>query len=287
MDTVSSKKPHLYTFRKLFKNADEINLAYKSVPNSMSQFKRELKVEKKFRWFYSYLTYSEECQKLASGNYKPFEMYLSDIEKEARKAKNSDSLAQILQMDSAAADNFKKSIDKKFEQWLDSNLSQEVILQIEKDMKKCNINSITIKDLNSKRDSIYAIADSVGMKKGFSDFYKALNKIFKTNEFDKIINSGETGMQNLEDEIGYVIALSGYNYKLKMPGLLMDTNAETVKGNQLDWEFVPFEAYFVGNKQFAESRIVNVWAFAVSGVLLIIVVLILFIPAFRRKRQLN
>jgi len=284
-DTSGSDKPHIYTFKKYFKNADEINLEYKNQPNALSKFERSLKVERKFRWFYTYLSYNEEYKKMARGKYKPFEMYLSDIEKEVRNIDDKDSLAQILQMDSLASDNFKKGIDKKFEKWLDDNLTDEILIILEQDIKNFHVKGISSENLNVKSDTIYKLADKLLGNKEPNDFFKAMNSLFKTTEFDKIINSQKSGLNEIEEEIGYVVALSTFKYKLKMPGLLIDTNSESIKGNQLDWEFVPFEAYFVGISQSAESRIINLWTFVISGIFLVGVVLVLFVPALKRRKQ--
>jgi hypothetical protein len=285
-DTLNSGKPHIYSFKKHYTSADEINLEYKKTQNALSKFNRAVKVEKKFRWFYTYFTYDEDYTKMARGNYKPFEMYLSDIEKEVRKIKEPDSISRILQLDSSKVNSFKKGIDEKYDNWTKDNLFGEVFIIMEQDMKTCRVTNIKIEDIKEQKDSINKFIDSIGIDKGAIKFYKALNKLFNTNEFDKIINSKKTGLNQLNDEVSYVIALTGtgFKYNLQMPGLLLDTNAETIKGNMLNWEFVPFEAYFVGSSKHAESRIINVWAFVVSGILLIGILVLLLIPGLRRKK---
>ena len=285
LDTLNSDKHHVYSFKKEFNNADELNEEYQKVPNGLSKFERAIHVEKKFRWFYTYLSYNETYKKMAKGNHKPFEMYLSDIEKKFRKIKDADTLAQVLHLDSIAANDFKKGLDEKYNKWLMDNLFDEGILVVEKDMKKCHVENIKIEDLKAKRDTIFKLIDSLDTKDGFNKFYQSLNKLFNTKEFDKIINAKNTGLVDFEKEINYVTNLPGFKYKLQMPGLLIDANAESIKGNKLDWEFVPFDSYFVGTSQFAESRIINVWAFVVSGVFLVLVVGLILIPGFRRRKS--
>jgi hypothetical protein len=286
LDTTNTKKPHVYSFKKSFNSADAINKEYKKIPNGLSKFERAIHVEKKFRWFYTYLSYNETYKKMAKGNYKPFEMYLSDIEKKVRKIKDVDTLAQVLQIDSVAANDFKKGINEKYDKWLTDNLVDEGLLIVEKDMKNCHVENIKIGDLRAKRDTILKLVDSLNTKDGFNVFYQSLNKLFNTREFDKIIKAKNTGLVDFEKEIEYVMDLPGFKYKLQVPGLLIDANAESIKGNRLDWEFVPFDSYFVGTSQFAEARIINVWAFVVSGVFLVLVVGLILIPGFRRRKSL-
>lgn len=94
LDTLVSK-PHRYVFKKHYASADELNSDYQNITCSLSKFKRKVIVEKRFRWFYTYICYEEKYEKLAKGNYRPFEQYLSDIEKDARKYENSDSIGKI------------------------------------------------------------------------------------------------------------------------------------------------------------------------------------------------
>ena len=240
-------------------------------------------MEKKFRWFYTYLKYEESYKKLAKGNYKPFNEYLSEIEKKVQQIDNPDSISKMLQIDSLTVANFKSGIKEKNDKWFDDNLKEEIVLYIDQDLKNCGSKNISLESIRKNKDSIYILADSLLDKSKFEVFYKALNKLFKTNEFNKIIESKKSTLTELAESMEFALGIYGFKYKLQMPGLLLDTNSDNVKGNQLSWQVEPLEAFFVDTSQSAESRIINIWAFVVSGVFLIIVIILLSIKGLKRK----
>jgi hypothetical protein len=95
VDTTMKSKPYRYVFKKHYNSVDELNNDYENIANSLTKFNRKVIVDRRFRWFYTYVTYEEKYEKLAKGNYRPFEQYLSDIEKEARRYENSDSIKKV------------------------------------------------------------------------------------------------------------------------------------------------------------------------------------------------
>jgi len=281
--TTQNNKKHNYVFTKRYKSAEELNNSYKNNKSSLSKFNREIKVNKKFRWFYTYICYEEKYEKLAKGSYRPFNQYLSDIEKEVRKHKNGDSTDTAFDFDKEKIDAYLKDIDTKFEKWFEDNIKEEVLIAIEQDLAENKVEGISNADIRANSDTIYQIIDSLGGKEMKHEFYSRLNNLFTTSEFDKIIESKHSYLEDFEERLEYIVGQEGFKYNLQMPGLLLDTNSEIIKGNQLSWQFEPIEAFFVETSQKAESRMINVWAFWVSGVLLLTILVVLLLPIFRRK----
>ncbi|NJO88395.1 MAG: hypothetical protein HC831_05070 [Chloroflexia bacterium] len=176
-----------------------------------------------------------------------------------------------------------KDVNNKFEKWFEDNLKEEVILTIEKDIKDNNVVGIDINDLRANADTIYKRIDSLSVQKRKQAVYESLNEIFNTTEFDKISKAENTELENFEKMLEFIIAQTGFKYNLQMPGLLLDTNSEIIKGNQLSWQFEPIEAFFIETSHKAESRIINVWAFWISGIFLVMVIIFLLLPVFRKK----
>ena len=66
-----------------------------------------------------------------------------------------------------------------------------------------------------------------------------------------------------------------------MPGLITATNSSMLNGNEVRWDFTGNSVMLTDYKIFVESRVVNYWAFVVSGVVLLLLVILLIIKAFR------
>ena len=54
-----------------------------------------------------------------------------------------------------------------------------------------------------------------------------------------------------------------------------------LNGNEVRWDFTGNSVMLTDYKIFVESRVVNYWAFVVSGVVLLLLVILLIIKAFR------
>jgi hypothetical protein len=72
---------------------------------------------------------------------------------------------------------------------------------------------------------------------------------------------------------------------ITLPGLFLDANSSSLKGNSATWTFKPQQIELTDYEMYAESRIVNTWAFVVSGLLVAGLVLVVALSRFRRTRK--
>jgi hypothetical protein len=70
-----------------------------------------------------------------------------------------------------------------------------------------------------------------------------------------------------------------------LPGLFLDANAGSLKGNTATWTFKPEQIELMDYEMYADSRIVNAWAFIVTGVLVAGLAVLLILPRVRRARR--
>ena len=74
-----------------------------------------------------------------------------------------------------------------------------------------------------------------------------------------------------------------YKNEVVMPGILITSNAKTVEGNTLMWDCRPHRN--LGVVMTAESRMINLWAFVVSGFVCFALLAILLVPMIRMKKR--
>jgi hypothetical protein len=72
---------------------------------------------------------------------------------------------------------------------------------------------------------------------------------------------------------------------ITLPGLLLDTNAGKVQGNTAGWSFKPDQIELMDFSMYAESRVVNTWAFIVTGAIVLGSILVIAFPSLRRTRK--
>jgi hypothetical protein len=83
-------------------------------------------------------------------------------------------------------------------------------------------------------------------------------------------------------EIDTLAFIEGYTEVVEMPGLITGTNSEMLKGNQVSWD-VHIEAFFVSDLvMYAESRVINYWAFILTGAVVLALLVLLVAKAVRR-----
>ena len=73
-----------------------------------------------------------------------------------------------------------------------------------------------------------------------------------------------------------------YPETVEMPGLIIETNSVMLKGNQVSWEVQPLTLLFQPYEMFVESRVVNNWAFVVTGIFLVLLIIVMIVKAVKR-----
>ena len=247
------------TFSKKFNSVVELENEVRKSPT----FKPEIKLNKTFRWFYTYYEYSETYKRNNPFKALPLEKYFSP--------KDIDSLNQGLG---------EKSLSNKLEYYVQACMSAVLIDSVKNVMEKHSIhNEERINEFFEKMDpSIFdhkekltgAILDLCGSQK--SPQLK--------NDLDSAVTRLERKINNqLEPVLG-----SGFTSRVILPGLLLDSNSKSVEGNLLSWKVEPGSLIAIDFSMKATSRIANTWAFIVTGIVLILLIALLLVPALRRRR---
>ncbi len=130
------------------------------------------------------------------------------------------------------------------------------------------------------RDTIYSLfKDSLELSG--NDFVDIIDRYFHTDafskhQFDKI--SEAVMNQKLSDFI--ILFEMEINYKLSLPGKVIETNAPFISGDTLSWKLDANRFFLKDYTISADSRKPNFWAFGLTGV-----VVILSLLGFLLKRK--
>ena len=282
----SEKTKYIYLAKKSFKRVSDLNneYLYDSV-STFSKLDRSIKLKKHFRWFFTILTYREIYR-----DANPFkQISVSDY-----LTADEINILFIDEEDSSEIAVNKKEVEKKFETWLgigifeefyqaflrgavqlgDSNLTQEIIIS-KKDVltKTVLVDTISFFDIDEKKliDSLITICEYT----------------FQTPGVWKLLEKGNDTFRELKNKLAAfeIVWTEGYTNEVFMPGLLVDTNAETVEGNKVVWEVGTGNFFLRDFEMWAESRIVNRWAVPVTAVIVVVICVGLVITASRRRKM--
>ena len=282
----SEKVKYFYSAKKSFKRVSDLNneYLYDSV-STFSKLDRSIKLKKHFRWFFTILTYREIYRDANPFKQIPVSDYLTADEINVLFIDEEDS--------SELAVN-KKEVEKKFEIWFgisvfeefyqaflqgavqlgDPNLTQEIIIS-KKDIltKTVLVDTISFFDIDEEKliDSLITICEYT----------------FQTPGVWKLLEEGNYTFRELKNKLSTIenVWSEGYTNEVLMPGLLIDTNAETVEGNKVVWD-VEIDKYFLKDfEMWVESRIVNRWAVPVTAVIVVVICAGLVVAVFRRRKM--
>jgi hypothetical protein len=231
--------------------------------SSWDSIETRIDFKKKFRWFYTYYKYMEVYPYSNVFKRVPVSDYLTNPEiatlygesRELYTGKNGLEVKSMLD-----------DLQKKADEWLNRSLYEEIYVLYVKHYNEVKDPPVDVKTFESVKDSIYKqYGKSDSLLKG--DFNEILDSYFKTKSFSKSLN--DSIEKKLEKEFPDFMKLSEMelDYKLSMPGKIIETNAPFLDNDTLTWKVNSDRFSFNDCVLTAESRKVNYWAFIVTGLL--------------------
>jgi hypothetical protein len=248
-------------FKKSFSSADEVNKELDTEIDTL--FHVHSSFGKRFRWFYTYIRYSE--------TFKPIDR-LKTIKSEDYFTIEDKSFIDRLPGEGRAvskADSFylEQLNEKIFNRYANWGMFEEQLGILKKVMQKNNVSKIWYDSLNAHREFIYEKLDDM---RGDPFFAMKMADSLKIplpatakadfNAFSEDINKRVRFMTFARD--------GRYTNVIEMPWEVVHTNADSVAGSALYWK--PFVTKFAIQEyeMFAESRRINWWAIGVSLVII-------------------
>ncbi|MCX6174888.1 MAG: hypothetical protein NTZ27_09075 [Ignavibacteriales bacterium] len=251
----------VYTATKYFKDVNSLNNEYKN----KRKIGLAVNLQKKFRWFYTYFDYEEGYRSYFPFRNIPLKNFLTPQEYEL-----------YLKNDTTKA--FKKKLDKfaeanYFEYFLDEFITL---------LGKNKIADLTPDFVAGKKSVIKEHISEYGDKT--EDLMKYLEKVLGTKSVWRLKDGIENIFKSIKDQMNHFSTANGsFKNEITMPGIILSTNAKTVEGNKVVWEFDENRFCYEDFNMTVQSRVVNVWAFVVSGVIVLVVIILLLLPKFKKK----
>ncbi len=230
---------------------------------------------KRFRWFYTLFSFKETYKTFNKLDHIPFTEYFTPEEIKLFYS-DDDSSAQA------------KEFEKKLEDWDLHNTFEEFYMRFEKAVHDLKDPNLTVEKIRLYKERIFQfykeqLYDNTEIgEKTLSEFQKVLGTDIKPKleqDLDNILKS----FKEREDVMGE-IGLNEYSSHVLMPGLIIDTNANTVEGNKVSWEIEPKRFLFSDYEMYVESRVVNKWAVVATIALVVFAAGILLLPFVLKKK---
>jgi hypothetical protein len=275
MDSTDTTR-YLVTYSKSFRNSDILNESIKNDTSSYGILKRQISVNKKNGFFFSYLTFKEVYKCV-----NPFQTidYKKFVSEEDIRITDG-TVIPLTPADSAREKDAEDNID----QYLLKSVVAELESITQEGIGKLGDNALSGVKLSDYHDSICAGINRLDLKKG--DEVLDLYANYSGNDaFLKLKTLQPPLYQGFDEKLSIlykVLELSGYKEVVELPGLITGTNSATINGNQVSWDFA-FLPVLVRDLEFnAESRVINYWAFFLSGFVVFFLVALLVVKSIKK-----
>jgi len=267
---------YILTYTKRFEGGEELMTQIMQDTSWRKQLGRQITVTSRFGFFYSFLTFRETFQAMNPFTFLPYEEYLGPDDLlwlTGQKTVNSPS-------DSSRFD----AVEEKAETYIVASATAELEQILEDGIKRLNDPSLLPEEVTRFHDSIQRFVEEweFDQPEKLIDYFRdwtgnpAIYNLLKLNppllgDFTKKVSA----FNNL-------ILLETYPETVEMPGLITETNSMMLKGNQVSWEIQPLTLMFQPYEMVVESRVVNKWAFVVTGIILLLLIFVLIVKAVKK-----
>ncbi|MBS1557980.1 MAG: hypothetical protein JST69_04560 [Bacteroidetes bacterium] len=255
--TKSDEAKYRLEFVRHFESADKMNEVLDR--NVDTLFQVQSKFEKKFRWFYTYIRYSETIRpinrfkKVFPKNYFTIEdsLFIQRLPPEGSPISKADSVNLILLNEKISS------------HYTNMGIFNELFPVLEQVVRNYNQDKKWGDTLYRKRERIYELINKdqgnfLSAKKIADELHIPLPKE-ADKDFDSLskeFNSRLNFMSFSRD--------GKYAISFAMPWAIVNTNADSVAANYAVWKPVMHKFAFSNYEMYAESRKLNIWAVIVS-----------------------
>ena len=258
------------TAEKLFKNIEELNLAYKSDSGVNKSLSRETGFSRKFRWFNTEYRFYEKIDKNFLSGY-PVKEFLND--EELRYFYSPETLKETRQLgaDSLKYKALSDSVKIKTDKWTAHNIISEWIGEFSKLTADKKDEEISLQSLKLKEPIFVKVLEKED--KALDSLWKngiILKNFIGEKNALKYRTEADSALSIVTKKI--MIDFSDYSLRIVMPGKLIGTNGFIDSSHILLWPVKSDYFFTEPYEMWAESKIPNIWTWVVSGLFLAFVV---------------
>lgn len=255
---------------KLFRNTEELNLAYKSDTGCNSNLKRHAEFQKNFRWFNTLYRFSETVEKRLRFGY-PLSDFMTKEELLWFYSPENYTSSKLNGPDSLIYKSLSDSVEKRHEEWLFRSLVSEWAGEFQERTRKEADERISADTLKKWEDNFIRMIKT--HDKDFDSLWKSgfiLTEVIGEQAAEKFKAEADSAINIVEDKT--LIQFAAYSVKALMPGRLISSNGFADSSNTVLWP-VSDDYFLTENyEMWAESKVPNIWAWVVSGVFVLFVI---------------
>jgi len=294
-----SGNQYQWTLTKRFRSYDDLAREYAGVGDT-GKIHVEVRVEKRFRWFYTYFEYGETYARYSRFNLIPPSAVL-----------NEEEILRYTYGDTS------RVLKEKVEEWEARNLFEVLYAPMVRRAGELR-DTVLASTLASHKEEFFRLLETAEKRNSFADslFARFVPNASRKDLFHdgQITEAGVDAVTELAVQVcgtGSLRELKGelragwkaseavlfeelgpeekgetFTNTVVMPGIVLETGAPEVKGSTVSWKFERNRLSLHDYEMRVESRTVNVWAIVVTGILVLGLLAVVFaVPMFSMRRN--
>jgi hypothetical protein len=235
--------------------------------------------ERRFRWFFTFVTYKESFGLLDIFKTFSISEYLTEEEIASLNKGESAEWESLSEEEKKYWEAIEDSASDKAERWWFKSIFERI--------------DEAVRPLAEERGIFLPAKDSIFTDLEDSDIDSVVEVYsdYLSDEEEAILGR-HPDVRRLDQQLSYLFDAifwnEEYNFEIVMPGLILSSNAEKIAGNVARWGDIKgedFLAFLLNEGHWAESRVVNWWAFGVSAAVLLLATISFIVSAFRSRQS--
>lgn len=261
-------------YTKNFKNSKALNREIGADTSWFKHLKRQVEIRKGFGFFFSYLTFKETYHAPEIFNRLNYKDFLSQEDILFFSGKK----IPVTRDDSIKFEKASEHVEDFFAE----EFAAEIIAILQDGIGRVNDSSLRAEQVVQFKDTI---KESVGDYLFKSKSYTGLLKTLTGNPaFIKLDSLQPPLFEEFNHKANLFLAMilmQEFAQTVEMPGVITATNSTHISGNKVSWEISSNRFYFSDYEMVAESRVVNTWAFLVTGLIVFGLLFLILIKAWK------
>ena len=264
----NKERDYLYTATKRFESPEALAREFSHIAIDSTRLRISPVIEKRFRWFFTYLTYKETYHVFCPYTLIPASRVLS--EEEIRRI-------------SAGEEN--DTLKKKLDEWRGRNMYEGFYLALLHGARRLGDPTLLPDSIARRKEELFQVIQRDTTTKDDLDRTLVLiGRFFRSNAVLRLRPELQIAWGQAEDMMKREESANGdYTNTVVMPGMVLDTNADEVKGTTVSWKFSADQFLLRDYPMWVESRVMNIWAVVLTGIVAIGLTIVLILLRFRSR----
>lgn len=259
-----TEKSFVTTAKKTYANNDELMAEFERGKDT-AKLQISSRIEKRFRWFFTYYDYKETLPPYATFRHLSLDSFFTPTETGLIRD-GKDSL-----------------IKKRVDEFVIRNVAEEFLLRTMAEVDRLKDPELTSSLLLENKEALtQEIIRNEDNKP--NQLAKSFETILRTKSARKLRGTIDSVLKDLTEAIQLEEKRSvAYKNEVTMPGILLSSNSEKIEGTTVSWHCTSNRYFDV--TMTAESRAVNLWAIILTSIACVLLLVGLLLPMIRGRRE--